>query len=102
MSAADPRADLDRRIEDIESGYEFLLAYAAQGRSSDKGGAGGAGGASPVREHLKRMESALDGLGDAARACAAAVDPALPAAAADFLAALDADARVARSAIALV
>ena len=29
---ADPRAELDRRIEAIESGYEFMLAYAAQGQ----------------------------------------------------------------------
>lgn len=101
-SEAAARADLDRRIEDIESGYEYLLAYAAQGRATDKSGAGGTGGASPVREHLQRMERALDGLGAAARECAAAVGPELAAAAADFLAALDADARVARSAVALV
>jgi hypothetical protein len=33
MSATDARADLDRRIEDIESGYEYLLsndAFAAR------------------------------------------------------------------------
>jgi hypothetical protein len=98
MSAAAARAELDRRIEDVESGYEYLLAYAAQGRETDKGGAGG----SVVREHLARMARALEGLGAAAGECAAAIDPELPAAAADFLAALDADARVARSAIALV
>lgn len=99
MSTSAARAELDRRIEDVESGYEYLLAYAAQGRESDKGGAGGG---SPVREHLKRMARALDGLGAAVRDCAGAVDPELPAVAADFLAAIDADARVARAAIALV
>jgi hypothetical protein len=98
MSAVNTRADLDRRIDDIESGYEYLLAYAAQGRETDKGGAAGGG----VREHLARMAQALEGLGAAARECAGAIDPELPPLAGDFFAALDADARVARSAIALV
>ena len=44
-SNEDPRADLAQRIDAIESGYEFLLAYAAQGRASDRGaGSGVAGG----------------------------------------------------------
>src|SRR5690606_6003892 len=33
----EPLAELARRIDVIESGYEFLLAYAAQGRESDRG-----------------------------------------------------------------
>lgn len=98
MTAVVARAELDRRIEAVETGYEFLLAYAAQGRQTDKGGAASGG----VREHLARMAQALDGLGAAARACAAAVDPELPARADDFFAALDADARVARAGIELV
>src|SRR5690606_24094452 len=61
------REELARRIEAIESGYEFLLAYAAQGRETDRGPGQGRG----VREFLERMEQALDGLGavvtDAAR-----------------------------------
>ena len=33
--------DLKERIEAIETGYEFMLAYAAQGRQTDKGAAAG-------------------------------------------------------------
>jgi hypothetical protein len=46
--------ELTRRLELIESGYEFLLAYAAQGRADDAG--------SPVRDHLAGMHSALEEL----------------------------------------
>jgi len=46
--------ELARRLELIESGYEFLLAYAAQGRNDDAG--------SPVRQHLTGMHSALEEL----------------------------------------
>jgi hypothetical protein len=66
-STNDPRADLDERIDDIESAYEFFLAYAAQGRSTDQG-AGTDGSA--VRQHIGRMEQALDGLGSVVRALA--------------------------------
>jgi hypothetical protein len=48
--------DLSRRIDAIEAGYEFLLAYAAQGRLDDAG--------SDVRQALTDMAAALDGLGD--------------------------------------
>jgi len=46
--------ELSRRLEAIESGYEFLLAYAAQGRTDDAG--------SPVRQHLTGMHTALEEL----------------------------------------
>jgi len=52
--------DLDQRIDAIESAYEFMFAYAAQGRQSDRGD----GAASDLRDYLRKMESALDGLGD--------------------------------------
>jgi hypothetical protein len=52
--------DLDQRIDAIESAYEFMFAYAAQGRQSDQGG----GAASDLRDYLRKMETALDGLGD--------------------------------------
>jgi len=45
---------LAERLEAIEAGYEFCLAYAAQGRTDEAG--------SPIRETLKRMYTALDGL----------------------------------------
>lgn len=48
--------NLSRRIDAIEAGYEFLLAYAAQGRLDDAG--------SDVRKALLDMATALDGLGE--------------------------------------
>ena len=44
---------LHDKIDVIESGYEFLLAYAAQGRESDDGPAG-----SEVRNILRGMSEA--------------------------------------------
>jgi hypothetical protein len=48
------------RIDAIEEAYEFFLAYAAQGLSTDQGAKSGA----PLRDFLRKMEQALDGLGD--------------------------------------
>lgn len=53
-------SDLKRRIEVIESSYEYLLAYAAQGRLDDKG--------TEARARLSAMHEALDGLASEARA----------------------------------
>jgi hypothetical protein len=52
--------NLDQRIDAIESAYEFMLAYAAQGRQTDHGG----GAASDLRDYLRSMEAGLEGLGD--------------------------------------
>lgn len=46
--------ELHDRIEEIESGYEFLLAYAAQGRDSDRTPSG----KSEVRDTLTAMHAA--------------------------------------------
>ena len=43
---------LHKNIETIESGYEFLLAYAAQGRKNDDG--------SEVREILNNMSNSMN------------------------------------------
>jgi hypothetical protein len=90
--------DLQQRIEAIESGYEFMLAYAAQGRDTDKGAAAGRN----VREYLDKMVAALDGLALVVNACARDVDPELPQTGAAFFAAVEADARVALAALRLV
>jgi hypothetical protein len=90
--------DLRQRIEAIETGYEFMLAYAAQGRQTDKGGGSG----SKLREHLSGMASALDGLGAVATAVAATIDRELPKQGQAFFAAVDNDARVALAALRLV
>jgi len=98
LSKPGARTELEQRIEAVESGYEFLLAYAAQGRDTDKGAAAGRN----VREYLERMAAALDGIGAVIGACAASIDPKLPMVAAAFFAAVDADARVAHGAVRLV
>jgi hypothetical protein len=90
--------DLKARIEAIESGYEFMLAYAAQGRQTDKGAAAGRN----VREYLDKMVAALDGLSAVVDASAEGVDPELPKKGAAFFSAVDTDARVALAAIRLV
>jgi len=89
--------DLKQRIEAIETGYEFMLAYAAQGRQSDKGAAAGRN----VREYLDKMVAALEGLSAVIDACAHELDARLPTTGAAFFAAVDADAGVALAAIRL-
>ena len=55
------REDLQRRCDTIEEGYEFMLAYAAQGLPGDVGSQSGG----QLREFLTRMATALAGIGDA-------------------------------------
>ena len=90
--------NLKARIEDIETGYEFMLAYAAQGRQTDKGASAGRN----VREYLEKMVAALDDLSSVVDACAAGLDAELPKKGAAFFAAVDSDARVALAALRLV
>ncbi len=54
------RDDVKARIDAIEAAYEYFLAYAAQGLTSDQGAKSGA----QLRDFLGRMQSALDGLAD--------------------------------------
>jgi hypothetical protein len=58
VAVSSTRDDLKARIDAIESGYEYFLAYAAQGLTSDQGSKAGA----PLRDALGKMEAALDGL----------------------------------------
>ena len=90
--------DLKERIEAIETGYEFMLAYAAQGRQTDKGAAAGRN----VREYLDKMVAALEGLSPVVDACAKGLDPELVKKGAAFFTAVDTDARVALAALRLV
>lgn len=50
-------ADAAARIETIERGYEYLLAYAAQGRQHEQG--------TELRATLEAMHTAMGGLADA-------------------------------------
>lgn len=60
MSPEGRRDDLARRVDAIEAGYEFTLAYAAQGLTTDVGAASG----EQIREYLRRVDVALTGLAD--------------------------------------
>jgi hypothetical protein len=63
-----PREDVKARIDAIEESYEYFLAYAAHGLSTDQGAKSGA----QLRDFLRKMEQALDGLGDRFREVVAA------------------------------
>ena len=54
------RAELLRRCDVIEGAYEYMLAYAAQGLTSDAGSQTGG----QLRESLSGAAAALSGLGD--------------------------------------
>ena len=57
-TAAQAGSTLAERITAVERAYEFMLAYAAQGRKrEDEGGV-----ASGARERLEQAHAALDGL----------------------------------------
>ena len=91
---------LSERIDAIESGYEFMLAYAAQGRDTDRD-ASGSGAGFQLREFLHKMEAALDGLGAAVKSAVEGQSADLGPAGA-FLDAVDDDARKALGLIRLV
>lgn len=58
-------------VEDIESSYEFLLAYAAQGRDKEPTGPDGVA----VRPNVHRLSQALGGLAVVAAGAAAETSP---------------------------
>ncbi|MDX1645918.1 MAG: hypothetical protein R3304_02145 [Longimicrobiales bacterium] len=59
------------RIDVIESSYEFFLAYAAQGLTTDQGAKSGA----QLRDFLEKLEEALDGLADRVAEAASEEEP---------------------------
>ena len=91
--AQDITDDIWGRFTAIEECYEFMLAYAAQGLTNDKGSASGR----QIREFLRCAVEALDGL---AESCAAAAAPEDKFEA--FLSVLDRDARDSLAAMELV
>jgi hypothetical protein len=66
--------DVKARIESIESGYEFFLAYAAQGLTTDEGSKAGG----QLRDFLGKVEEALVGLPELVEAAAQGREPAGP------------------------
>jgi hypothetical protein len=86
--------ELNQRLEAIEAGYEYSLAYAAQGRTDDSG--------TPLRQMLERMHQSLEGLAPLVDATVA-IDGARHAPSTrQFLDAVRRDAAVAQGAIGLV
>lgn len=85
---------LAERIETIEQTYEFMLAYAAQGREDEVGGS--------IRQFLGRAVNALDGLAPNAAANPHAQNATSRQAFAAFLEVLDDDARKAGAVLRLV
>ena len=98
MSAAEVLAEFNARIDIIEEAYEFFLAYASQGLSSDKDNDTGR----QAREYLKRCDLALTTLGEFLRGFVGrlGLDPAAPYLA--FIQVIEADARQAQAAVQLV
>ena len=87
-------AKLSERLEAIEAGYEFCLAYAAQGRTDDAG--------TPTRQTLERMFEALEGLVPQLEDALAREGTKYAASTRGFLDAVKRDAAVAQGAIGLV
>lgn len=93
---SDPRAEVKERIDAIESSYEFFLAYAAQGLTTDQGAKAGA----QLRDFLGKLEGALEGLGDVVEAASAGTAP--EAAWAEMVRVVRSDADAALAAVRLV
>ena len=91
---------MSERIDAIESGYEFMLAYAAQGRDTDRDSSG-SGAGFELREFLKKMEKALDGLGPLIKSAIDSKKSNLGASN-DFLDAVDEDAKKALGLVRLI
>ena len=86
---------LAERIDAIEDAYEFMLAYAAQGKQGSEGGA-----CDEVRGFLKRAIDALEGFAGGCRAAIDCDDAAAEALEA-FLVIVESDVEKARAALRL-
>ena len=92
------RDDVKARIDAIEESYEFFLAYAAQGLTSDQGSKSGG----QLRQFLGQMEGGLDGLGEELGTVVGEAGLEPVAAWADLVAVVSRDARAALAAVTLV
>ncbi len=98
MSAQEVLAELNGRIDTIEEAYEFMLAYASQGLSSDQGSDTGR----QAREFLKRCDTALSNLGEFLTGFTERLGLEPAAAYRAFISVIDRDARDAQAAVQLV
>ena len=93
----DARASLSAQCGAIESAYEFMLGYAAQGLPTEPGGGSG----SQIRTFLEGFDTALGNLAGAISRLVDERQVASPAAYHAFIGVIDRDARDARAAIQL-
>jgi hypothetical protein len=98
MSPEDRRLDLERRVEAIEAGYEYMLAYAAQGLPTEAASTSGA----PIREFLKKFDEALTNLGQSYRQIIDGENLPSPSTFYPFLDVLERDATATQAAIRMV
>jgi hypothetical protein len=91
------RTELHNRCNTIEEAYEFMLAYAGQGLSSEAGSPKGA----QVREYLVKAEAAMGALSALAGSLAGTADAELAPVAA-FMDVVNRDAQASRAAVAIV
>ncbi len=98
MADKKPEADsLAGRIDTLEEFFEFMLAYAAQGRLGDEEAPG-----FDVGEYLERADGALDGLAQAAAAAVGKNEGAVGEDYAEFIKVLGDDAHKARAGIKII
>ncbi len=90
------RVDLKTRADTIEEAYEFFLAYASQGLPTD------ANTSHPIRDHLRKFDHALTGIGVFFLDCARTLGAPDLAAYRAFIDVIERDARDAQAAIQLV
>jgi rhamnogalacturonyl hydrolase YesR len=93
------RKKLDERIDEIESAYEFMLAYAAQGHEA---GVGGADHESEIRRALKAIDQSLEDLSEVITVIATDKNPDTVDTYRHFIDVLESDARKTQGAIRLV
>jgi hypothetical protein len=87
---------LQQQVDAIEGGYEFLLAYAAQGLATDEGNAN----SEQLRTYLRRMDEGIAGLEPAVRLVIGAAGASADFE--DFLQVLARDTAAARAALRIV
>ena len=90
------RADLKARTDVIEEAYEFFLAYASQGLPTD------ANTSHPIRDHLRKFDQSLTGLGAFFLECATQIGVGDLTPYRAFVGVIERDARDAQAAIQLV
>jgi hypothetical protein len=96
MATGSALETLQQRVDAIEGGYEFLLAYAAQGLATDEGNAN----SEQLRTYLGRMDEGIAGLEAAFREVIGAAGASADFD--DFLKVLARDAAAARAALRIV